>query len=204
MLTLLFSTALAASNEVGLSIGWLDSGDPAWRHVAESGAYATWGGHFGLAVHDRVTVLAGYRHGRVGADLDAWDWDSDESSSSFNSAKNAFYANTFLLGAKADWEVVESFTPYLGLQAQGLLGMARVDDELDDDENVSQRQQVGFSPGFVVTGGLAFPVPTAVDGMYVTPWVDAGYGWVAPLKLGDLGRVQPSGFTGQAGVAFQF
>lgn len=205
MFALVLSTALAGSNEVALTVGWLDSGDPAWQVLAPSGAYATWGGQLGLKVHDRVTVLAGYKHGVVGADLDAWDWDGeDEGDDRFAYAKNAFYGNTFTLGARADWDFVEFFAPYARVDAQGLLGMIRVDDEPDDDENVTQRQEVGFTPGFDAALGLSFPVPTALPSVQVTPFLEMGYGWVVPMKLGDLGRVQPAGFTGQGGVALQF
>lgn len=204
MFALWLSTALAGTNEVAATLGWLDSGDPAWQVLAQSGACSTWGGHVGLKVHDRVTVLAGYRHGVVGADLGASDWEDGDGDERFTSVGTAFYGNTFTLGARADWNAVEFFAPYARVDAQGLLGMVRLDDEPDDDENVTQRQKVSFAPGFDATLGLSFPVPTALPSLYVTPFLEMGYGWVAPLKLGDLGRVQPAGFTGQGGIALQF
>jgi hypothetical protein len=82
-------------------------------------------------------------------------------------------------------------------------GLARLDDDSNDDENLTQVQRAGLTGGFLAAGGLDVLIRVRGN-VYIAPYVEVGYGWMAPLALKDLGTVQFSGFSGRSGVGVRF
>ena len=70
MLLALITSALAASNEVDLEVGWLGSGDTSFDRVSEANFFPTYGLRVGVKVHTNVAVLAGWQHGQAGNTID--------------------------------------------------------------------------------------------------------------------------------------
>lgn len=204
----MLTAALAADHEVAVEAAWIVGGDNAWHTLASRGAYGSIGVRGGVAVHERVAIVAGYQYGAVGAEIGAWsedDWEGEDAyTGAFSSAAHAFLGHRLMLGAKADVPMANYFAPYALVHGDALIGTVRLDDDAEDDENVTQRARTGATGGFGGALGVSFPVETASPGLKVTPYLELGYDWFAPLSLGDLGAVQPRGFAGRAGVGLQF
>lgn len=208
MLTLLCLSAFAADNEVNFDVGWLGAHDQAWNTFSDTEFLAGVGVRGGLRVHDRVAIVADFHHSWAGADnalpsvgsrvTDGYDDYYDES---YLTA--AMWNEQLAVGAKADLEVWRWFHPYVTLQAVAVLGVARLDDDANDPENLTQIQRIGFTGGARGHLGMDFPIHATED-VAIAPYLEMGYGWLAPMYLEDLGTVQFSGFSGHAGVGVRF
>lgn len=197
-LLLALGSASAATNEIDLEAGWFGSSDAGWDLFSEADLYGTWGFRLGYAVHPRIAIIGGAQFGKTGQTVESY---STEDRSTFYTG---FYGDTFTLGAKGDVQVASWLHPYVTVQGVGLRGLARFDDDRAHDDNASQVQVAGFTGGVLGTVGLDFPIALGHSGFAVSPYTEFGYGWTAPLALGDVGSVQLSGFTGRAGVGLRF
>lgn len=202
----LLSGAHAASNQVSAEIGWFGAYDPNWDWFSSGYYIGTFGLRGGLKVHDRVTAIVGWHHGSSGAGVYS-DYDYDEGSTvatDFGGFHTKFVADQITLGAKADWAPIPWVQPYAAVQAVGMRGVARFDDDTNDDENATQTKRAGVTGGVLGTVGSDFPIRTGVQGLAVVPYVEVGYAWLAPMKLGDAGDLSFYGFSGRAGLGLHF
>lgn len=205
--------AHAASHQVSAEVGWFGAYDPNWDWFAPGYTFGTFGLRGGVKVHDRVTAIVGWHHGRTGAavytDDDGYEYDYDDEGDYVGGAgigefHTKFTGDQFSVGAKADWAPIPWVQPYVAVQGVGMLGVARFDDDTTDDENATQTKRVGFTGGALGTVGSDFPIPTGVQGLAVVPYVEVGYAWLAPMKLGDVGDLSFYGFSGRAGLGLHF
>ncbi|MFZ5477843.1 MAG: hypothetical protein ACOZNI_13800 [Myxococcota bacterium] len=210
MTTLLFiGAALAADDEISVELGWIGAHDRAWDVFSRGDSYGTVGLRVGKEVHDRVAIVAGWQHGTVGADVesdddgDDYDYDTGDTGLSSGSFRAAFYGNQLTLGAKADVELLPWLHPYATVQGVGVVAVVRFDDDLDDDENATQVQRTGFSGGLLAAGGVDFPIRVKGD-VAIAPYLELGYGFVAPIRFDELGEVGFGGFAGRTGVGVRF
>ncbi|MES2640293.1 MAG: hypothetical protein V4850_12440 [Myxococcota bacterium] len=196
------SPAAAATHEVSFELGWLGANDPAWDTFSAADSLNSFGLRAGFAVHPNVAVIAGWQHATHGADVYS-ESDGDDYNSQQDSFQTAMYTDQITVGSKADVKVFKWLHPYVTAQVVGMRGLARLDDDRNDDENLTQIQRAGLTGGFLAGGGLDFLIPVR-DNVSIAPYVEVGYGWLAPMAFQDLGTVQFSGFSGRAGVGVRF
>jgi hypothetical protein len=203
MLLLMIGAALAADDEVSFEVGWIGAHDRAWDVFAGGDAYGTFGLRVGKEIHPRVAIVAGWQHGNVGSDVYT-DGDTSYYDDGYDSGfRAAFYGDQVTLGAKADVELLPWLHPYATAQGIGARAMVRFDDDLEDDENPTQVQRVGLSGGIYAAGGLDFPIRVKGD-VAIAPYMEYGYGLIAPIHFGDVGQLGFSGFAGRTGVGVRF
>lgn len=208
----LIGAASAASNQVALEGGWIGSPDRNWDLFSPATTYGTFGLRGGLKVHDRVTAIVGWHHGKTGmivtADryLDDYYEEDEEyyASESYSGYHTSFTGDQVALGAKADVRIAKWLQPYAALQLVGMRGVARFDDDVSDDENPTQVQRAGVTGGLMATGGAEFPIAIGVGDLAIAPYMEFGYGYLLPMQLADLGSLRFSGFSGRAGVGLHF
>lgn len=194
------SAVHAADHEVSYEVGTLAIHDPAWDLFDASLSYLpSQGVRLGYAVHDRVAVIGGWHHAARGQTLYTEGEEDDESTFAA-----AFYSETFLAGAKADWDLAPWFRPYAAAQFMGVLGTVRLDDDTTEDDNLNQITRRAFTPGAVATGGVDIRVPFA-DGRYaVASYMEFGYGRTLNLSFEDLGDLDMAGFAFRWGIGARF
>lgn len=203
-------SAFAATNEVGFEVGWLGNSDPRWGTFAEGRTYGTAGLRVGLKVHERVAIIAGWQHGNTGMTLsspyeeEVYDEEEDAYyGGGSESLRTAFYGDQFTLGGKADVQLFKWLHPYATVQGVGMRALVRFDDDDGDDENLTQVQRAGVTGGVLATAGLDFPIHIGPK-YAISPYVELGYGWLAPVVFKDVGALEFDGFAGRTGVALHF
>lgn len=107
------------------------------------------------------------------------------------------------LGIRAEAPLLSWFHPYAKVAAVGALSVARLDEDVNDPENLTQLTQVGFNGGGYFAGGLAFPIHVK-NQVHIVPSLELGYSALTPIGLGDIGSLAQSGVTFRfaSGVAF--
>jgi hypothetical protein len=205
LLCALAAPALASSNEISFEVGWLGATDPAFDTFSNGNTLGSLGLRAGYAVHPNVAIIAGWQHATNGATVDVPGTENTDADyyGSGTSFQTALYTDQISVGSKADVKVWKWLHPYVTAQVVGMRGLARLDDDSGDDENLTQVQRAGLTGGFLAGGGLDFLIRVRGD-VYIAPYVEVGYGWMAPLALKDLGTVQFSGFSGRSGVGVRF
>ena len=203
---LLGAPAAAATHELDVEAGWLHSPDQGWNTFSESDVYGTLGVRVGVAFHPRLTAIVGWQHGKTGAVLgsDGYDEEGYYQENAAAELTAAFFGDQLTAGVKGDIEVAPWFHPYAALQAAGMHGVARFDDDPERDDNITQVQGGGFTGGGIATIGFDFPITLGNSGLALTPYTEFGYGIYAPLTLGDFGSVDLRGFAGRAGIGLRF
>lgn len=204
MISLLLATSLpavASSNELSFEIGWIGANDPAWDLYSSGDTLTSLGLRAGYAIHPNVAIIAGWQHAVHGSTVYASSADSDGYSET--AFRAAMYTDQITVGSKADVKVFKWLHPYVTAQIVGMRGLTRLDDDASDDENLSQVQRAGLTGGFVASGGLDFIIKVRGK-VAIAPYVEFGYGWLAPMVLKDLGSIQFSGFAGRTGVGVRF
>ncbi len=216
-LSALVSPASAATHEISVEAGWLGTADPAFSLFSDGAAIGSIGLRGGFKVHDHVAVIAGWQHATNGAQVSApggglasggggdttYYYGEDDYYYDEVSFRTALYTDQITLGSKADVKVFKWLHPYVAAQVIGMRALARVDDAAGDDENLTQVQRAGVTAGAMGTLGLDFPIGSG-GAWAIAPYVELGYGWLAPVRLGELGNLHLSGFTGRAGVGVRF
>ena len=196
-LLLLPASALAADREVSFEVGANGlTAEDNWFLFSEQDSLTTLGVRLGYPVMDRLAVVAGWHHGAHGTHV-ALGTDED-------SLAAAYYADSFSLGAKADWDVAAWFRPYATLQALGQRTLVRLDDDTGVDDNPNQIERAAFSPGAAALGGLDFRVPFAQGRMAVASYMELGYQLLTPAELDELGSLQTRGLVFRWGLGMRF
>ena len=227
-LLLFGGAAHAASNEIGLELGSFGAHDPSWAMFSNNEQLGTFGARAGVRLTDRIGIVASWHNRKKGGSLDLggdyyYDSSYDSSydsgytdSSGYASINTAFVANQLMVGPKADIELLPSLLPYVTVQAVGMFGTMRLDDDLDHDDNANQLTFHGFAPGAYGALGLDFVPTKRHNKVRFATYAEAGYGWQAPMALKDkagkdgkggsasIGNVQFSGFAMRFGVGLHF
>ena len=92
--------------------------------------------------------------------------------------------------------------PYASARATVLTGIARLDDNRDKDDNLTQTQAIGFAPGGVAAVGVSGVVPFAGINARVD-W-ELGYAHSLAMNLGDMGSLGFSGIHSRFGLGVRF
>ncbi len=207
------STALAADHEISLELGTTGHGpDDNWFLVNDYDDYlGVYGVRLGYAVHERVSVIGGWQRGAHGTrvEMDGYEgygdeYDYDGGNSAGQALAVAYYADTFSLGAKADWGLTTWFHPYATLQALGIRSVVRVDDAPRDDENLNQLQRSAFSPGGAAAGGVEFRIPMNHNEWALATHAELGYHLATRAGFDELGSLGNRGLVFRWGLGARF
>jgi len=207
------STASAADHEVSVEWGTLFNGDPAFDAFSAGDWMPSRGVRAGVAVHDRVAVVAGFHRARRGASMYTPDgeWVAD----------SAHFANEWTLGAKADLEITEFLLPYVAPQFLLYQGQMRFDDDRTDRDNAGQVRLNALAPGALFVGGVEVRIPKDEAPFTLALHIEAGYGLVARHTYdhgvqigpdgpepwendGTVATMRPGGFVFRTGLGVRF
>ena len=190
--------ALAADHEISYETSTLGVHDPSWQTFDEHHDFFGANGlRVGYAVHDRVAIVGGWHLGRNGQDV----FVDGEDQQSFRAA---FTGHEFLLGAKADLPLARWFRPYALLQAMGVYGVVRLDEDVSTEDNLNQIKEGAFAPGGVAAGGFDIRVPFKEEAYIIATYFEFGYGQILPLRFQDMGDITMGGFAFRWGVGARF
>ncbi|GDX83557.1 hypothetical protein LBMAG42_53680 [Deltaproteobacteria bacterium] len=117
--------------------------------------------------------------------------------------RTGLYQTQMFLGAKPTWAPNKYVGVYGLVQAQGLLGIVRLDDDPDDDENLGQIEGEGFAFGGTFGAGVEAFAPTGGP-LQIAFSFELGYSAYAPLQLEDVATIDASGVSLRTGVGVRF
>ncbi len=201
------STALAADHEISLELGTTGHGpDDNWfLFDDDNDQLESYGLRLGFAVHERVSVIGGWHHGSSGTRVELGDEGATyDEEGMYANLGVAYYADTFSLGAKADWGLTTWFHPYATLQALGIRSVVRVDDAPRDDENLNQLQRSAFSPGGAAAGGVEFRIPMNHNEWALATHAELGYHLATRAGFDELGSLGNRGLVFRWGLGARF
>jgi hypothetical protein len=193
---LLATPALGADHELSLELGTLHIGDPAFDVFSHGDALPSKGLRAGVAVHERLAVVAGWHHTARGAEL--------HSSEGKLLARSSFRGEAFTLGVKPDLAIGPYFRPYLLVQGMLLAGQVRFDDDPNESDSPGQIQESAVAPGLLTMGGIELRAPMGGAPLTIAFHLEGGYGRTAPLAFDDVGDLQPGGLALRGGVGVRF
>lgn len=203
MIALSLMLASAAEVEVNATAGAVHIGDPSFDIFGTNNALTSLG--LGAAVrpsgdrHVPVALVASWQRHQRGRRVRITE--ADSGGLTFNSA---FTTDTFSIGPKIDLDVAEVWAPYVTVQAAAMRGLARFDDDPDDNKSPGQTRRAGIAPGLMVLGGTEFSSPDTASKLEFVCHMEAGYSRFGAIGLGDLGSVRPGGFVLRTGVGMRW
>lgn len=203
LLTLSLGAAEAAGNGSELTFQWgqLGAPDEHWGLFSDRDAVHSLGLRAGYGITPHLGVVASWQHSVDGGTVWAGGYDYEGDESSFNLA---LASNRFSLGPKARFEVFPWLVPYATVQGALLWGSVKLDDDLDDDENLNQIRESGLAPGALGALGLEFVFRRSDRAVRPALGFEAGYGWMAPLTLEPMGELEFHGFYGSGTLGLRF
>lgn len=206
MTSLLLAMALvgdagAATHELSFNWSSLHAPDDNWDYYSDRESLNTWGLRAGFGLTDRLSVVAGWQHDVQGGTL-YFDYGDDEWDAA--SVSLALTSNTWTVGPKYGVEVFPWLYPYATVQGALLWGTTKLDDDVEDDENMNELRASGLAPGALGALGLEFRALRVDRPVRPAVFAEFGYGWMAPLQQGDLGELTFRGFYANWGLGARF
>jgi hypothetical protein len=196
---LLPSVALAEAGprEISLERNQLSNMGSSWNVFADEDGLMTSGIGIAQDLDKNLSVVASYHFGQAGSENYI-----PEDPGSAEGFVAAFNAHQFTAGVRGDLGSTGFVQPFASAKATALLGIARLDDNLNSDENLTQTQAMGLAPGGVLAVGLSGLIP--VGPRHVRLDTELGYAHSLSMGIGELGSLQFSGFHMRwaAGVRF--
>jgi hypothetical protein len=186
---LLPSLALAEAGprEVSLERNQLSNRGVAWDVFADEDGLMTSGIGIAQDLDKNLSVVASYHFGQAGSENYI-----PEDPGSAEGFVAAFNAHQFTAGVRGDLGGTGFVQPFVSAKATALLGIVRLDDDLDSDENLTQTQAMAIAPGGVLAVGLSGLIPAGPG--HVRLDTELGYAHSLPMGIGELGSLQFSGF----------
>lgn len=213
--TLLLSApqAHAADHEVAAQWSMMGATDDRFDLIHDRDRISTFGLRGGVAVHDRVSILAGWHRGAWGSDVELYG-EGDDGDWEYRTFGAAYRGNRFTLGPKVDVQAVDYFTPYATVQGVLMVGRLLVDEDPEEEDDLNQLAATGLQPGGLAAIGFdivpyragRLGVGFHVEGGYVLTAVGA-YKADAPTNENsqiELTRWGYGGFYTNAGVGLYF
>lgn len=195
LLTLLTAlSAQAADHELSFEVGTLGATDPAFELFSENDSLTTLGLRAGVAVHDRVAVIASWQHGGAGSTV----------SSTAPYAQAMLFVDEFTLGAKVDYTFWEFLQPYASLQGVFLRSHIRLDDDPQNTDTGSKLTEAGLTGGGVGALGLELRVPQLDRIATAAVYAEVGYALTAQATYGELGDMHLGGLHFRSGLGVRF
>lgn len=204
----LSTPAFAADHELSLELGSLHVNSDSWDLFHEGEYFPTAGVRLGVAVHERVAVVAGYHHAAYGSDIytDSWSGEYDFADEESDAADfvGAFAGDEYTLGAKVDVPVTGWLHPYGVVHALGVRGVIRLDEDVEDDDNLNQLPYRALTFGGMGALGVEFLAPVLKEKAHLGSYLELGYGRVAALDFDALGKMPMGGFAVRMGTGVRF
>ena len=196
---LLPSVALAEAGprEVSLERSQLSNMGSAWNLFADEDGLMTSGIGVAQDLDKNLSVVASYHFGQAGSENSV-----PEDPGSAEGFVAAFTAHQFTAGVRGDLGGTAFVQPFVTAKATALLGVVRLDDDLDSDENLTQTQASGIAPGAVLAGGISGLIP--VGPVQVRLDTELGYARSLSMGIEDIGSLQFSGFHMRWGAGVRF
>lgn len=207
MIPLLLSLAQAApTSSLALDVGRLDSPHRA-QQMLGGDALATYGFRY---VHDLerwrfLDVTAGLRFSerRVTNTLYSNGGLSEQS------FETRWFHNTAAVGLRLQGHTGwEGFQPYARAQFTVDTGVLRLDEDLDDKDNVNRIRKIGVAPGAELVAGVdILTMPFGMDvGPDISPVVYLEMGWnrTALMDLDEVGEIRFGGYVVRTGIGLAF
>ncbi len=197
MIALFLASAVAADHEVSVEIGHLQNSDPTYElfTAPNHNGMLTYGARGGVAVHDRVAVIASWSHTRRGAWVSAGD----------QSFVAAWAGDFWGVGVRADLEPLPWLLPYLSAEALLVRGLVRFDENPDVSDNVGQLADAALAPGGAFAVGVELRIPKGSAPFTLAWHLQAGYGLVGKLSFSTIDEeMQPGGLLVRGGMGVRF
>ena len=118
--------------------------------------------------------------------------------------QTAYYQDQFFAGLKSAWAPSPYFGIYGLAQGQLVLGILRIDDDAEVDDNPGQIELEGATGGVTGALGIQAAAPVRGDRVDVTFHLEVGYAWNAPLELGDVATLNIQGVFIRTGAGARF
>lgn len=205
MLTLLTATdgrALAAgNNELSFSVASIGVPDDNWDLFSDNDGLRTLGGRVGYGLSPSLAVVLDWQHGVEGSSFESYGGYDDYYDVS---GKMAITTNAWSVGPKLSLDAISWLRPYVTVQGTFLWGTVKLDDDTSDDENLNQLRRSGVTGGGVAAAGVDLVLLSEQRRIRPAIGFEAGYGWLAPLKLGDMGSLAMRGFHSDLTVGARF
>jgi hypothetical protein len=203
----LLLAAYAAEDQLAIELGSTGTPDPAFEVFSNSGAMFTWGLRYGLGMGDNTALVFDWQHAVQGGitavydaegyDFESYDYDLELWSS--------FTSDQLAVGPKLDVELADGFLPYVTVQAVGMRGRVRFDEDIESVDNENEIKRAALTGGVAALAGLEL-VLAHDDDDWVKPsaHLEMGYSHFAPLRFEDWGSLAFRGFALRAGVGVHF
>lgn len=197
-LTLAFSQQASAGDlSLDISRGSITPHNEAnWGLYSDSYRLSGWGLRGGYAVNSWLTGVVGWQYAEDGGTVEV-----EDGSTGFH---HALVTNQITLGPKFSLDVLSWLQPYATVQGVAMLGRARLDDDIYDDENLNELRASGLAPGGLAAGGVDVITRRVDKAVRPTLHVEVGYAYLAPLELDAMGQLEIHGLYTQWGVGARF
>lgn len=198
-LTLALSQPAAAAGPLSLDVvnSTISLSDPRWDTFSQRSSLGAWGLRGGYAVNSWLTGVVGWQYAEDGG----WLWSDDSYDSDL---RVALVTNQVSIGPKFSLNVLSFLQPYATVQAEAVLGRARLDDDPYHDDNLNQLRGGGVAFGGLAAGGVDLIARRVDKAVRPTLHVELGYAATTALELDALGALELRGFYSQWGVGARF
>ena len=201
LLPLMLNVASAGDGgEISFNWGQLGAHDDSWELFSDNDQLRTVGLRLGYGINQHLSVVGGWQHAFDGGSL----WVESEDDFDEGELRLSLATNRFAVGPKARLEIFPWLVPYATVQGTMLWGAAKFDDDPGDDENLNQIRASGLAFGGV--GALGVELVARPEDKLLRPafGFEAGYGWLSPLELDQLGQLDFRGFYGSWTLGLRF
>lgn len=196
------SSPRRGQREITLNVGILNSDDQNWEMFAEGDVLPSFGARFGYPVVKHFKVVAGYEYGQGGSHVSVYDESGEDGEN--NGFDTGFFSHQALIGGKVHWSPSSWVTLYGIAQGDVMFATVKIDDDPDDDENPGQIERGGVSAGVIAAAGVGVNVPFKGDKMAWEVHAELGYGYIAPLEIEEIGKLEFSGVSFRVGTGLVF
>ena len=208
---LLSGAALAGSadgidSELSLELGAMASSDRTVDVLTGSNALSALGLRLGYGITPNIGVVASWHRSQHASFL------SGDTATSYFDMDMGLITNQLALGPKVDLQLTHWLRPYVTVQAMGVLGTLRIDEDPGDDEDVLLKYTDTSWGGFAAAGVDLVPGDESRR-LHPALHLELGYGKVFSLQFEDdeagndaiaIGDINLQGLTVNAGIGIRF
>jgi len=196
------SARAAGDNELSLSVGRIGAPDDNWQMFSDEDGLSSVGVRAGYGFSPSLAVVLDWQHGVEGGGLETYAGYDEDYDYSYGNL--AITTNAWSVGPKLSLDAISWLKPYATVQGTFLWGTVKLDDDPGDDENLNELRRSGVTGGASAALGLDLVLLSEQRTIRPAIGFEAGYGWLAPLGLGDMGQLRFRGFHSDFTVGARF